>query len=512
MPTPYMVRRHHTWYLRLRVPADLTPFAGQHIVRSLKTSDRTVARAKALGLASAFNGIWMELRQRLAEKLQAYFNREIPVEEMKAFVLEHASEIEAMPDNVKKHFSDWLNVVMQRKTQEAQDVRESADMTATLADMWKQAKQQGMLEGMEKAISLGGLATQAPPAPSILPTPSASTECSEPWTNLIERFHDDNPGQTEKTRVSYRITFTQFQEIVGNKALNLLTKQDIKAYADWLKNKPSLRGGTLGHGTIVRHLGEVKFFLKWCVQSGLIEDKGFADVKARAKTQKEKLTRQEEVRRAFTNDELKQIFNSPLFSGYHSEHFKSRPGYQKKRLTDFWFICVLALTGARIGEISDVPAKLYDLEGISCLDLRQTGTKTGNSPRLIPILPELRKIGFLHYVQKQAQAGLGLMQSRRGEVIKPESWSKRINRYLEDIGLTDKSLVAYSFRHTFRQALRTSDLNMEIINKIFGHETDSVGAGYGSNLSGGEAQAFLDKVKYPIFLDHLADRNGVFLK
>ena len=102
-----MVRRCHTWYLRLRVPADLTPFAGQHIVRSLKTSDRTVARAKALGLASAFNGIWMELRQRLAEKLQAYFNREIPVEEMKAFVHERTSEIDAMPDSVRKHFSDW---------------------------------------------------------------------------------------------------------------------------------------------------------------------------------------------------------------------------------------------------------------------------------------------------------------------------------------------------------------------------------------------------------------------
>ncbi|MFE8873709.1 DUF6538 domain-containing protein [Acetobacter persici] len=203
-----MVRRCHTWYLRMRVPADLTPFAGQHIVRSLKTSDRTVARAKALGFASAFNGIWMELRQRLAEKLQAYFNREIPVEEMKAFVHEHASEIEAMPENVKKHFSDWLSVVMQRKTQETQDVRESADMTATLADMWKQAKQQGMLEGMEKAISLGGLASQTQIVSPTLPTSSTSTDCSEPWTNLIERFHDDNPGQTEKTRVSYRITFT----------------------------------------------------------------------------------------------------------------------------------------------------------------------------------------------------------------------------------------------------------------------------------------------------------------
>ncbi|WP_166314816.1 hypothetical protein [Acetobacter estunensis] len=48
----------------------------------------------------------------------------------------------------------------------------------------------------------------------------------------------------------------------------------------------------------------MKFFLKWCVLACLIEGKGFADVQARARTQEEKKTRQEDRRWAFTETEL----------------------------------------------------------------------------------------------------------------------------------------------------------------------------------------------------------------
>ncbi|MDE7548839.1 hypothetical protein PY793_12720 [Acetobacter fabarum] len=45
----------------MRVPAGLTPFAGQPDVRSLKTNDGTRTGAQASGLASAFNAIRKEL-------------------------------------------------------------------------------------------------------------------------------------------------------------------------------------------------------------------------------------------------------------------------------------------------------------------------------------------------------------------------------------------------------------------------------------------------------------------
>jgi hypothetical protein len=65
--------------------------------------------------------------------------------------------------------------------------------------------------------------------------------------------------------------------------------------------------------------------------------------------------------------------------------------------------------------------------------------------------------------------------------------------------------------HTWYLRLRVSDLNMEIINKIFGHETGSVGAGYGANLSRTEAQQFIDRVKFLVFLGGLVDEKGVLI-
>ena len=38
------------------------------------------------------------------------------------------------------------------------------------------------------------------------------------------------------------------------------------------------------------------------------------------------------------------------------------------------------------------------------------------------------------------------------------------------IGIDDRQLTIYSLRHSFRQMLRNSNLNIETIDKIFGHE------------------------------------------
>jgi integrase len=171
---------------------------------------------------------------------------------------------------------------------------------------------------------------------------------------------------------------------------------------------------------------------------------------------------------------------------------------------------IMALTGARDAEIAYASSDLYYLKDIPCIDLRKSGTKTQNSPRLIPVLPQLQQVGFLEWAKRQQAKGRSLVESPTG-VISVDAWSKRGNRYLRQVGYTDKALVLYSFRHTFRQVLRTSGLHPEIVNRIFGHETGEVGSGYGSNLSYEEAKLFMDKVKYPVFLDHLADRNGTFL-
>ena len=498
MPTPYMIRRHQTWYVRVRIPHDLRAILGMHIVRSLKTSDRMIANQRAIGLVSEFHGIWMDIRKKLADQIRAVHAGESTTAELKQFVQDHATDFDALPADIRRGFYNTIEFMSTNLSIKNRQEQNTTDYLSMLTMLKDEVRMKGIVEGMERAITLGGIPSSQP---ATQPEQISNTPAI-PWPDLIEEFYRDNPGHSEKTRESYSITFEQMREVVGVKNVADFTKADVKKYADFLRDKPSKRGGLICRGTIIRHLGEMKFFLKWCVQAGHVEDRGFNDVQARARTQEEKLTRQEDKRRAFTDKELSLFFDSPLFNGYKSLTSRSKPGYKRDRIPDFWFFCIMAFTGSRVGEIFEAPAKLYDLDGIPCLDLREAGTKTHNSPRLIPILPELRRLGFIQHAKKQEMDGLGLVEYRR-RPMNADSWSKRLNRYIDDIGIKDDNVVAYSFRHTFRQMLRVSGLNMEIINKIFGHETGETGAGYGSNLSKGEAQQFLEKVKFPVHLDHL---------
>ncbi|WP_368370054.1 DUF6538 domain-containing protein [Acetobacter persici] len=492
-----MLRRHQTWYVRVRIPSDLTPFLGTQLVRTLRTSDRMTAQARAVGLVASLSGLFMDIRKTLVQQIADVRNGTSDVSDLKAFVLAHADTIEALPPEYLRNIKMMLNLLVTQEARDNSERKQTLELARLSAWFARDAHQKGMIEGLQKAL----LSQQVTPISS---KPDQKKYSDVPWMNLIAEFYKDNPGYSEDTRKNYTTVFRDFEALVTNKYARDLTKADLKKYADYLRDKPSSHkpNQTLSHTTINKNLGSLKVFLKWCINADYLEDKGFDDIKPRAKTQNEKLRREEDIRRAFTDRELTLFFNSPLFNGYKSRASRSMPGYKKDRLPDFWFFITMALTGARTEEICMAPSTLYDLDGIPCLDLKH-GTKTANSPRFIPILPQLQKMGFLDYAKKQEQKGLKLIPYPNKVDDEGSGWSKRLNRYIDDIGLTDDALVAYSFRHTFRQMLRVSGLNMEIINKIFGHETGEVGSGYGSNLSKSEALEFVGKVRFPVDLIHL---------
>ncbi len=61
MGTPYLVKRRASWYVRSRIPADLRPGIGEHVVRSLHTSDLATARRRALHVAAGMGSVWHEV-------------------------------------------------------------------------------------------------------------------------------------------------------------------------------------------------------------------------------------------------------------------------------------------------------------------------------------------------------------------------------------------------------------------------------------------------------------------
>ncbi|PCD78782.1 hypothetical protein CO710_10655 [Acetobacter orleanensis] len=494
-----MLRRHQTWYVRVRIPSDLTPFLGTQLVRTLRTSDRRTAQARAVGLVASLSGLFMDIRKTLVQQIADVRDGTADVSDLKAFVLAHADTIGALPPEDLRNVKMMLNLLVTQEARDNSERKQTLELARLSAWFARDAHQKGMIEGLQKAL----LSQQVTPTPS---KPDQKKYPDVPWMNLIAEFYKDNPGYSEDTRKNYTTVFRDFEALVTNKYARDLTKADLKKYADYLRDKPSSHkpNQTLSHTTINKNLGSLKVFLKWCINADYLEDKSFDDIKPRAKTQNEKLRRQEDIRRAFTDRELTLFFNSPLFDGYKSRASRSTPGYTKDKLPDFWFFVTMALTGARTEEICMAPSKLYDLDGIPCLDLRASGTKMQNSPRLIPILPQLQKVGFLNYAREQERKGLKLIPYPNANVQdEADAWSKRLNRYIDDIGIDKDNLVCYSFRHTFRQMLRVSGINHEIVNKIFGHETGEVGSGYGSNLSKSESVEFIDKVKLPIDLIHL---------
>lgn len=306
----------------------------------------------------------------------------------------------------------------------------------------------------------------------------------------MDSFFCDKPGLTAKTRWSYDQAFDAWRGLIGARPISQIRRPDLKLFADHLRDRPNKRGGQLHHKTIVRSLGHIKNFISWAVAAGLAADDRFDAVAVRSLTGEERLSGP--PRRAFTNDELDRLFRSPLFAlPRHHRDMAAR-----------WFLTIAALTGARTEEIATAPARLVRVGDIDCIDLREVGRKTSAAPRLIPVLPDLLGMGLREWGEAQVARGFTLVQPGE-EPCTASAWSKRFNRYLNQHVADDPKLVLYSLRHSFRQMLRAANIGDELADKIFGHSTAKVGAGYGRDLSVDEARLFVERVRPPIDLRHL---------
>lgn len=255
--------------------------------------------------------------------------------------------------------------------------------------------------GLDDAISFAAMRDRFSVAPGSAVTitqPMPGKEPASPaWDSLREAFFDDKPGLSPKTVWSYNQAF-DWVELIGNKPIAEIRRPDVKAFADFLRDKENPRGGVLNHKTILRSLGHIKTFMSWAVAAGHVADDRFETLTARDITREERMAG--DRRRAFTPAELSRLFKGQLFTnpGDHSEEAAG------------WVLAIAALTGARTDAIALAPARLVLVGDVHCLDLREAGRKTSAAPRLVPLLPDLLKIGLPDWANSQAVRGYALAQ------------------------------------------------------------------------------------------------------
>ncbi len=310
------------------------------------------------------------------------------------------------------------------------------------------------------------------------PSPATLRE----FTYAIDRFielHGDMP--VEKITRKHVREFREALQLLPVRRAGKLQRATLPELVEWSKKHPETR--RLSPATVNKLLGGVQAVVVWARDNGLIPDQvPWSDPFSNMR-----LGEPDPDRAPWEPAELRVLFASPVFT----EGARPKAG---RGGAAFWLPLLGLFTGARLGEIAPLSAadvktdELTNIHSITITEDPEQGRrlKTPGSRRVVPVHPELVRIGFLEFVEhvrhesgKDARLFPLLTQGPRGGF--GEAWSKWFGRYIRQLGVTNKALVFHSFRHGFNDALRAAGVSEDVNDALTGHAGGgTVGRTYGA--------------------------------
>ena len=207
----------------------------------------------------------------------------------------------------------------------------------------------------------------------------------------------------------------------------------------------------------------------------------------------------------FTGEQLAAIFGGAPWAP-RTECPRGRP-------LNFWGPLIALLHGLRRGEIAQLEvadiAKSAEWDVILIRPGGRKRLKTDNARRMLPIHPELVRMGFVAFVEQRRASGAtqlfeGEEPDRRGQ------WGDGLSdwflRLLQERGVNGRKLGMHSFRHNFQDRLREAKLHgtaigQELAGRAKGGDTSS---DYGSGFSTRSLAEATGSISYPeLDLSHL---------
>jgi integrase len=140
---------------------------------------------------------------------------------------------------------------------------------------------------------------------------------------------------------------------------------------------------------------------------------------------------------------------------------------------------LLATTGMRLSEAFEIDGELKE-RGCRFVIV---GKKTEQSLRRVPL-----PAGVLPYLPKSVKGPL--FQGGAPAA------SKRLNRFLNDIGVSDRRKVVHSLRHRAQDRLRAAGCPEDCRWAILGHEEKTVAAGYGEGFPVPLLKQWIDRIGF----------------
>lgn len=301
------------------------------------------------------------------------------------------------------------------------------------------------------------------------------------YKRAVEMFiqlHGDLPVADIKK--SHARSFREALQLVPSVRRGALRTANLPELSEWGRTHPE--APKVSSGTVNKQLGAVQAIAGWAHHNGVIPD----DVPWADPFQKMRVEEEQSGRGPFTIQELQAIFDAPLFA-----HQESPIG--AKGAAGVWLPLLALFNGARQGELAGLKASNIGHEANTPLLFivadRKAGkrVKTKVSERVIPVHPELVRLGFLEYVDERRRQGehawlFPTVAPDQGRAL--SAWSKWFGRYLRTtVGIKDTDRVFHSFRHGVKDALRRGRVDVEAREALLGHSgsTSSVSRGYGAS-------------------------------
>jgi integrase len=316
----------------------------------------------------------------------------------------------------------------------------------------------------------------------------------------VDRFtelHGDLPvAQIKRPHV---LRFREALQETPLRRTGKLRAATLPELVEWSKKHTSVK--RISATTVNLMFGSVQTVCVWAQNNGLIpEDVSWSDPFSRMRLRTRGFRRE-----PWALEELRTLFSSTIFTQ------GDRP-MSGKGETAFWLPLMALFTGARLNELAPLTAAdvitdaATDIVAINIKEDREQERrlKTAGSARLVPLHPELTRIGFLKFVDWIRLAGHDarlfplLVRSRKGSF--GEAWSNWFGDYKRRLGI--KNSVFHSFRHGFKDAARAARVSEDLHDALTGHAGSSVGRTYGSRdmvrRFGLETLAdAVNRIKYP---------------
>ncbi|MXR36915.1 site-specific integrase [Craterilacuibacter sinensis] len=504
--------RGSTYYFR-----QVFPRLGE-VTLSLRTGDRRTAKGLSSKISRSLSARFITAttmpasrnsQQRLEEILREL--REDAKDTLRTCITDEHED----PHSVQEVYTSVLQRI-QHGTGEPEDFIKwhaqleylkamKAKMDGNAIPMVKLATQgvSGQLQELLEAYTPA--APQQAPAPVIAHASSPSSDQADGYTfaQLTEQYIGEQKLKgkwSDKSELEAEAAIRVLIALVPPQPVDTLTRKDFVRVSELISNFPAqaskrfpdvsdlMQLALMEHApsalmsitTQNKHTNRLSTILKWAEINGLIK-KNLAEGLGKADTGKAS-----EERDAFTNDDLRLIFKCIADKRTPKPVKRGTATLQEFH---YWIPLLGYYTGARVNEIASLrPQDIRKVDDVWCIDICQQNdgtkkTKSKAGDRIVPIHPELLRLGLVEYALEAAMQGnsrlfMELKMTHNGYGGMVSNWfnghpDKSHSMYLR-AGVKGDNLSFHSLRHSFTTNMERAKVEPITLKRLVGHSMDDM--------------------------------------